>query len=89
MEELLATTSTVSKEYAKRMDRAEPAVVGEVRYVLEIMAVLVVLALAAGADLETAAWLGNVAGGLAVEKLGTATVAADEILEHVRKGLVP
>jgi len=49
MEELLATTSTVSKEYAKRMDRAEPAVAGEVRYVLEIMAVLVGLALALAA----------------------------------------
>ena len=52
MDELLTTTATVSKQYAKRMDRAEPAVTEQVRYVLEIMSVFVVIALALAATVS-------------------------------------
>ncbi len=41
-----------------------------------------VLALAAGADLETAAHFANAASGVVVGKLGTATVAPDELLAY-------
>ena len=42
-----------------------------------------VLALAAGADLETAAHLANAAAGVVVGKLGTATVSPEELLAYV------
>jgi len=42
-----------------------------------------VLALAAGADLETAAHFANAAAGVVVGKLGTATVTPEELLAHV------
>jgi len=41
-----------------------------------------VLALAAGADLETAAHFANAASGVVVGKLGTATVTPDELLAY-------
>ncbi len=44
-----------------------------------------VLALAAGARLETAAHFANAAAGVVVGKLGTATVTPDELLAYVRK----
>jgi rfaE bifunctional protein kinase chain/domain len=47
------------------------------------------LALASGASLRQATYLGNVAGGLAVEQVGTTTVKAaalEELLEQVRTG---
>ena len=43
-----------------------------------------VLALAAGASLETAAHFANAASGVVVGKLGTATVTPDELLAYVR-----
>lgn len=43
-----------------------------------------VLALAAGADLETAAHFANAASGVVVGKLGTATVTPDELLAYVK-----
>lgn len=42
-----------------------------------------VLALAAGADLETAAHFANAAAGVVVGKLGTATVTPDELLAYL------
>jgi len=42
-----------------------------------------VLALAAGADLETAAHFANAAAGVVVGKLGTATVSPEELLAYV------
>ena len=42
-----------------------------------------VLALAAGSDLETAAHFANAAAGVVVAKLGTATVTPKELLEYV------
>lgn len=42
-----------------------------------------VLALAAGADLETAAHFSNAAAGVVVGKLGTATVTPDELLAYI------
>jgi D-beta-D-heptose 7-phosphate kinase/D-beta-D-heptose 1-phosphate adenosyltransferase len=42
-----------------------------------------VLALAAGADLETAAHFANAAAGVVVGKLGTATVTPKELLDYV------
>ena len=42
-----------------------------------------VLALVAGADLETAADFANAASGVVVAKLGTATVTPDELLKYV------
>ena len=42
-----------------------------------------VLALAAGADLETAAHFANAAAGVVVGKLGTATVTPDELLAYI------
>lgn len=42
-----------------------------------------VLALAAGSDLETAAHFANAAAGVVVGKLGTATVTPDELLAHL------
>ncbi len=44
------------------------------------------LALAAGADIEMALHLANFAAGAVVEKLGTATASADEILALVHHG---
>jgi D-glycero-beta-D-manno-heptose-7-phosphate kinase len=44
-----------------------------------------VLALAAGATLETAAHLANAAAGVVVGKLGTATVTPQELLGYVRR----
>ncbi len=41
------------------------------------------LALVAGADLEQAAELANVAAGIVVAKVGTATASPDEILSHL------
>ncbi|MCC7305248.1 MAG: D-glycero-beta-D-manno-heptose-7-phosphate kinase [Alphaproteobacteria bacterium] len=40
-------------------------------------------ALAAGAEIEDAAQLANIAGGIAVTKVGTAPIRADELLEAV------
>jgi D-beta-D-heptose 7-phosphate kinase/D-beta-D-heptose 1-phosphate adenosyltransferase len=42
-----------------------------------------VLALVAGADLETAAHFANAASGVVVGKLGTATVTPDELVQYV------
>jgi D-beta-D-heptose 7-phosphate kinase/D-beta-D-heptose 1-phosphate adenosyltransferase len=42
-----------------------------------------VLALAAGAPLETAAQFANAAAGVVVGKIGTATVTPKELLEYV------
>jgi D-glycero-beta-D-manno-heptose-7-phosphate kinase len=42
-----------------------------------------VLALCAGADLETAAHFANAASGVVVGKLGTATVTPDELLKYI------
>jgi D-beta-D-heptose 7-phosphate kinase/D-beta-D-heptose 1-phosphate adenosyltransferase len=48
------------------------------------------LALAAGADYEQAIQLGNIAGGLEVEKIGVATVSREEILRDLMQpGQVP
>jgi D-glycero-beta-D-manno-heptose-7-phosphate kinase len=44
-----------------------------------------VLALAAGADLETAAHLANAAAGVVVGKVGTAAVTPDELLAHLEQ----
>ncbi|HLW68164.1 MAG TPA: D-glycero-beta-D-manno-heptose 1-phosphate adenylyltransferase, partial [Gemmataceae bacterium] len=44
------------------------------------------LALAAGADYDPAIRLGNVAGGLEVEKIGVATITRDEILRELLRG---
>lgn len=41
------------------------------------------LALAAGADAEEAARISNIAGGIVVMKMGTATVTADELIEGI------
>ncbi|MFO0969873.1 MAG: D-glycero-beta-D-manno-heptose 1-phosphate adenylyltransferase [Gemmataceae bacterium] len=41
------------------------------------------MALAAGADYELAIALGNIAGGLEVEKIGVATVTRDELLRDI------
>jgi D-beta-D-heptose 7-phosphate kinase/D-beta-D-heptose 1-phosphate adenosyltransferase len=46
------------------------------------------MALASGADYETAIALANVAGGLEVEKIGVATVTRDEILRDLLHGSV-
>lgn len=43
----------------------------------------IALALACGASLHDAAHLGNLAGGIAVEKLGIATVSAEEMLAEI------
>ncbi len=43
------------------------------------------LALAAGAEIEEAAHLANAAAGLAIGKLGTATVTPQEILDYVQQ----
>lgn len=45
-----------------------------------------VLALAVGADLETAAHFANAAAGVAVGKLGTATVSPSELMAYVSHG---
>lgn len=45
-----------------------------------------VLALSAGAKLETAAHLANAAAGVVVGKLGTATVTPKELLNYVNRG---
>ena len=42
-----------------------------------------VLALNAGAGLEEAAHFANVAAGVVVAKLGTATVSPEELLDHL------
>ena len=44
------------------------------------------MALAAGADYESAIILANIAGGLEVEKIGVATVTRDEILHDLLHG---
>ena len=45
----------------------------------------VILALAAGVEPARAAELSNIASGIAVRKLGTATVSAEELRQAVRK----
>lgn len=45
-----------------------------------------VLALTAGATLETAAHFANAAAGVVVGKLGTATVTPEELIAHVNRG---
>jgi D-beta-D-heptose 7-phosphate kinase/D-beta-D-heptose 1-phosphate adenosyltransferase len=47
----------------------------------DVVAAVTCLALAAGASVPVAAWLGNVAGGAKVAKFGTLTVSVYEILE--------
>lgn len=47
------------------------------------------LALAAGASFREAAVLANLAAGCVVEKVGTATVSPDELMDAVSSGLVP
>ena len=42
-----------------------------------------VLALTAGADLETAAHFSNAAAGVVVSKIGTATVTPKELIAYV------
>ncbi len=44
-----------------------------------------VLALAAGANLETAAHFSNAAAGVVVGKLGTATVTPKELVDYVHQ----
>jgi D-beta-D-heptose 7-phosphate kinase/D-beta-D-heptose 1-phosphate adenosyltransferase len=44
-----------------------------------------VLALAVGADLETAAHFANAAAGVVVGKLGTATVTPEELVAYVSR----
>ena len=44
------------------------------------------LALAAGSDLPTAARLANLAAGIAVTKVGTAAVTAEEIAGEIQSG---
>ena len=44
-----------------------------------------VVALAAGADLETAAHFANAAAGVVVGKLGTATVTPDELISYINQ----
>jgi D-beta-D-heptose 7-phosphate kinase/D-beta-D-heptose 1-phosphate adenosyltransferase len=39
------------------------------------------LALAAGAELRSAAWLANIAAGLAVEQIGTTAVTAAQLIQ--------
>jgi D-beta-D-heptose 7-phosphate kinase/D-beta-D-heptose 1-phosphate adenosyltransferase len=45
------------------------------------------LGLACGLTLSEAAWVANVAAGIAVGKIGTATVSPQEIVAQVRQGL--
>lgn len=47
------------------------------------------LSLAAGATMEQAAQIANVAGGIVVMKMGTATVSAEEILAAIKEGCPP
>jgi D-beta-D-heptose 7-phosphate kinase/D-beta-D-heptose 1-phosphate adenosyltransferase len=49
----------------------------------DTVAAVMAASLAAGADLAEAAFLANHAGGVAVGKVGTAAVRADEILAHL------
>ena len=49
----------------------------------DVVAAVLALAMAAGADAPTAAFLANVAGGVEVTKFGTAVVSDSEILEAV------
>lgn len=56
----------------------------------DTVAAVCALSLAVGAPLEAAVWLANVAAGVAVGKLGTATVTSGEILEAIAAdGTVP
>ncbi|MCZ7644019.1 MAG: D-glycero-beta-D-manno-heptose 1-phosphate adenylyltransferase [Planctomycetota bacterium] len=50
----------------------------------DTVAGVLALALAAGADIETATWLANVAAGVEVTKFGAATVSDEEILDDLR-----
>lgn len=52
----------------------------------DIVAATATLALAAGADIEQAVWLANVAAGVKVGKLGAAAVAPQEILDILGHG---
>ncbi len=49
---LMDRTATISKDYAKRMDRAEPEVAAQVKSVLLILSVLVVIALVLAATIS-------------------------------------
>jgi len=55
----------------------------------DVVAATVALALAAGADIAEAAWLGNVAAGVKVGKFGAATVTGQEILTVLGQVNVP
>ena len=47
------------------------------------------LAMAAGATMEEAAQIANIAGGLVVMKMGTATVSRQEVLRAIKEACLP
>ena len=64
--------------------RAEVHEVFDVVGAGDVVAAVTAMALAAGADAKTAAWLANIAAGVKVTKAGAAAVAPAEILNAVR-----
>lgn len=74
---------------ARRAPRSLPALWREVYDVTgagDVVGATLALALAAGAEIEEAVWLANIAAGVKVGKLGAAPVAPQEILDILGHG---
>jgi D-beta-D-heptose 7-phosphate kinase/D-beta-D-heptose 1-phosphate adenosyltransferase len=88
--QLEAAVITLDKEGAwlKTADRSEhvPTIarmVYDVTGAGDMVLAMLAMAIAAGCDFTTAVQLANLAGGLEVEKFGTATVSVDEIVNEI------
>ncbi|NLH16704.1 MAG: D-glycero-beta-D-manno-heptose 1-phosphate adenylyltransferase [Phycisphaerae bacterium] len=87
---LEAAVITLDKEGAwlKTAERSEhvptiPRMVYDVTGAGDMVLAMLAMAIAAGNDFSTAVQLANIAGGLEVEKFGTATVSVDEIVNEI------
>ncbi len=94
MESILVTLDRDGMALARRDGRGEliatrPRQVYDITGAGDMVLAVVGLCLAAGADFDEAGALGNVAGGLEVERIGVAMISRDEILadllEHQRR----
>ena len=88
--QLDAVVITLDKEgaYLKTVDKSlmvptRPRSVYDVTGAGDMVLAAIAAALAAGCDYETAVKLSNIAGGIEVEKFGTATVTTEEIADEI------
>jgi D-beta-D-heptose 7-phosphate kinase/D-beta-D-heptose 1-phosphate adenosyltransferase len=90
--QLEAVVITLDKEgaYLKTENKSlmvptRPRTVYDVTGAGDMVLAMLAVALAGGCDCESAVQLSNIAGGIEVEKFGTATVSIEEIIEEINE----